>query len=55
MNFLSAVFGNSKKAMIIRYSKSSQAWQVCNAGRVVYLGTKSSCEDYMRFMSGNSQ
>ncbi|MDW3196874.1 MAG: hypothetical protein R8G66_31145 [Cytophagales bacterium] len=51
---MNAILGsNRKKGMTIRYSKSGATWQVYNEGRVVYLGTKSSCREYVQFMSGS--
>lgn len=53
MNFLSGLFGAKKNALTIRYSKSGNTWQVCNESRIVYVGTKPSCAEYIRFMSRN--
>lgn len=50
MNFLNTLFGGQKNQLTIRFSKSDDAWQVCNEGRIVYLGTKSGCDQYIRFM-----
>lgn len=51
MNFFQRVLGISNQPFQLKYNKMFDEWQVFEEKRVVYQGTKSRCNKYIKFMT----
>ena len=51
MNFFQRLFSHSEQPFKLKYNKMFDEWQVFEESRVVYQGTKSRCNKYIKFMT----